>query len=585
MTAWAQRDLTPVEAIGESDLAREFLSLALGDPAWTRLEPQSISGDPRPGAEARIADPLWMLGRQWQFGELEGEDVGTPVAVHVRRRGLPVTAWAPATDGGAEPRWRAWPQAALLDELVEHIPTPAADRGVRFRAESGAQLQHELQAAGHAAAAAAALAAYPLSAPPDPSDPTGALDPTADRLLAVLGGSVPDGALAEEALVGGEPDWVASAANPDEVRTIVADWLAWMRGFPDAGGTWSTPRLEHSFWLRCGHGADQVVLRADEFGGGPVRWHDLKWEPSIRVNLDGDDTLEAGDAAALNLLASPLRYPGMPAQRYWQLEDGSVDVSAIEAQPHDLARLCLAEFALATGDDWLSVPVDATAGGLTQILEVSYTTTFGERVVVSEAGESRRARGFRMYEISGVDGSTLNGVLLPPVAAGTLEGPPVEEVLFLRDEAANMAWAVERVVAGRSGDSRQRSDEPRPAPPAVPDDVQPRDLVYRLQTQVPSHWIPLVPIATGYAQVGLRKGAMERDGQPVLAVGSLLAPTPLTFPAEEIPREGVMVRAGPVLARRPDGSYAHWTAYRVRVGRGEGSSQLAFDSAGEVTAS
>jgi hypothetical protein len=303
------------------------------------------------------------------------------------------------------------------------------------------------------------------------------------------------------------------------------------------------------------------------------------------VNLDGDDTLEAGDDAALNLLASPLRYPGMPAQRYWQLEDGSVDVSAIEAQPHDLARLCLAEFALATGDDWLSVPVDATAGGLTQILEVSYTTTFGERVVVSEAGESRRARGFRMYEISGVDGSTLNGVLLPPVAAGTLEGPPVEEVLFLRDEAANMAWAVERVVAGRSGDSRQRSGEPRPAPPAVPDDVQPRDLVYRLQTQVPSHWIPLVPIATGYAQVGLRKGAMERDGQPVLAVGSLLAPTPLTFPAEEIPREGVMVRAGPVLARRPDGSYAHWTAYRVRVGRGEGSSQLAFDSAGEVTAS
>jgi hypothetical protein len=34
----------------------------------------------------------------------------------------------------------------------------------------------------------------------------------------------------------------------------------------------------------------------------------------------------------------------------------------------------------------------------------------------------------------------------------TLEGPPFEEVLFLRDEMANMAWAVEPIVQGVSGD-------------------------------------------------------------------------------------------------------------------------------------
>ena len=27
----------------------------------------------------RIADPLWLLGRQWQFGEFVGEDNGSPV--------------------------------------------------------------------------------------------------------------------------------------------------------------------------------------------------------------------------------------------------------------------------------------------------------------------------------------------------------------------------------------------------------------------------------------------------------------------------------------------------------------------------
>ena len=184
-----------------------------------------------------------------------------------------------------------------------------------------------------------------------------------------------------------------------------------------------------------------------------------------------------------------------------------------------------------------------------------------------------------MFEVSGTKGGTLPGLLLPPVAAGTLEGAPQEDVLFLRDEMANMAWAVERVVPGRSGDPRQRSDEPQPAPPPAPDDLQPGDLIYHLMTEVPRHWIPLVPVAVGYAQVALRKGAMERDGQPVLPVGTLLAPTPLTFPSEEIPREGVQVRILPVLARRPDGTYARWTAHRVRVGRGEGSSGLAFDSA------
>ena len=32
---------------------------------------------------ARIADPLWMLARQWQSGEFQAEDAGTPLQVKV----------------------------------------------------------------------------------------------------------------------------------------------------------------------------------------------------------------------------------------------------------------------------------------------------------------------------------------------------------------------------------------------------------------------------------------------------------------------------------------------------------------------
>jgi hypothetical protein len=47
--------------------------------------------------------------------------------------------------------------------------------------------------------------------------------------------------------------------------------------------------------------------------------------------------------------------------------------------------------------------------------------------------------------------------------------------------------------------------------------------------------------------------------------------------AEEVPREGQHVNRLRVVARWIDGSTWLWTAFRKQVGRGEGSSGLAFD--------
>ena len=204
---------------------------------------------------------------------------------------------------------------------------------------------------------------------------------------------------------------------------------------------------------------------------------------------------------------------------------------------------------------------------------------FGESAQVPELPDP----GFAMFQVAAASGHLLPGVVLPPVAAGALVGPAVEEVLFLRDEMANMVWAVEQTVQGRSGDPRPRGSEPQPEPDPWPQDLSPEERVYRLQTAVPAHWIPLVPVAMTPGRLSLRKGALLRDGEPVLPAGVTLAPTPLTFPGEELPREGVHLRAVPVLARRADGSYARWAAYRVRTGRGEASSRLAWDSALAVT--
>lgn len=577
--------IDPVEMVSVKALPDAIKYISVTPPALTRLEPQTLSGDPKHGATAVVADPLWMIGRQWQLGELLGEDVGSPVSVSVERRALPITAWAPAgrvdgtDDAVKKPQWRAWPQGATLDELVEHVPRIGYERGLRWRAETGAQLHEMLADAGHDDAADLLLAAEPLQLADDPSDPGGALDPSAQLLFLALEGATPDGGTARTALEAGTPGWVEGAADPAGAESVAAAWLAWVGGSPDAGGAWTTTRLEHRFLVRFGSGADAVVLSATAFGEGSARWHHFEWLKGEQVELDGDAGLTPAEPARDTMLATPLRYPGMPADRYWQLEDGAIDVSAIEAQPHDLARLCLAEFALVSGDDWLIVPVDGQVGAVNQVQRVTVTTTFGETIEIAEAGKDRRGRGFRMYEVTAESGESLPGVVLPPVAATPLLGEPIEEVVFLRDETANMGWAVERVVPGRSGDPRMRSAEPQPVRPETPPGIDPSDVQYELQVPVPANWIPLVPIRSAPGVVGLRKGAMLDEGEPVRAASLLLEPTPLTFPAEEIPREGITVRAVPALARRADGTYARWTGHRIRTGRGEGSSGYASDVA------
>jgi len=147
--------------------------------------------------------------------------------------------------------------------------------------------------------------------------------------------------------------------------------------------------------------------------------------------------------------------------------------------------------------------------------------------------------------------------------------------MLLRDEMANMVWAVERSVQGRSGDPFNRGDEDRPDNRV--EGLQPQaELQYLLETAVPRNWIPFVPLATGVGTFSLRKGTMHETDS---SLGVLLRQTPYDLRDEEVPRSGLRLRRLAALARADDGRYIRWIARRASVGRGEGSSGLMFDSA------
>ena len=550
-------------------LPEKLKAIALGPAAWTRLEPQSVSGDPSPGLEMRVHDPLWMLARQWQFGEFHGEDAGTPFAVESSTRSQRVTAWQPGNLDSTAPALPL-PEHEPIDPTIEREPAVPEGPGLRQRAEAGSLLLATLAEAG-LDAKAALLAACPIDA-----KAAGIA-----RLFRTLALAAPDGHTAAAQLETGGPAWLAGA--PAVARAAAATWLVWYRhnvapSTVQPTDAWIGERIEYRFSLRVGDAATQQVFSAPQHEGGAIDWYSFDHAPNATLSLAQEPSDDSTTTATRSVLASPLRYAGMPADRLWQFEDGAVNLGKLEVQQHDLARLCFVEFAMVFGNDWFVLPVDVDAGSLATVTELAYTTTFGERFVVPAADDSGRSGRFRLFGLDQIGGSgTLPGLFVPPSTRGTLEGRALEDVLFVRDESANMAWAIEATVQGEGGDPRNRRDEAQ-LPVDSADPKAPAQLQYRLASAVPAYWIPLVPVPKPDRRGGfvLRKGTL---GDTDASMGRVLDPTPFTLQEEEVPKEGVRVRRVPALLRTTDGRRVCWIARRVSVGVGEGSSGLAFDSA------
>jgi hypothetical protein len=60
---------------------------------WNRLEVRPRSSNVANALSARIRDPLWMLTRQWQFGEIQGEDAAAPAYVQIGTTEGRVLGW------------------------------------------------------------------------------------------------------------------------------------------------------------------------------------------------------------------------------------------------------------------------------------------------------------------------------------------------------------------------------------------------------------------------------------------------------------------------------------------------------------
>jgi hypothetical protein len=232
------------------------------------------------------------------------------------------------------------------------------------------------------------------------------------------------------------------------------------------------------------------------------------------------------------------------------------------------------EFATIYGNDWLVAPIDLPRGVLAQVTAASYRTTFNETIDVPAASNQGRRGAFALFSTTGPKGPE-PCFIIPPNSRSALEGACREEVVFARDETANVVWAIERSVEGADGMARDRSREELSSPSVAK--LQPgADYAWDLETLPPAYWIPMLPIPNGGAGgFFLRKGAFGAEDQ---ARGRLLAPEPFDLFDEKAPREGVRLRRIPSLLRDEHGRLARWIARRSTTAWGEARSKLSYDS-------
>jgi len=558
---------------------------------WQRLESTTVDATLLEGPEARIADPLFLLGRQWQVGEFTGEDAASPLVVEATVAHAPITRVRPGAPEDGGPVVERGALGLPLETAVEREAVRAGPAAVRLAAEAGLELRRALAARGVTARLTDALPrAFPLELGADDG-----LDPVGRSELELLARRVPDArAVFDDHVRSGGADFAAlPGAAAADAQAAVGAWATWYATWcsepADGAEPWNPERMEYRFQISAGVSPQgEVQLDAAEYPGGHLDWYSFDSAAGDAPDMGARGQLEQHH---LRVLPTPARFAGQAASRWWQVEDAAVWFGDIGAAPEDLARVAVAGFGTTFGDKWYLVPCRLPNGVVARAAAVHVLDCFGETHVIRSCAElDGPDRVWRSFELTGddsADAELLNDrrcpwLLLPPALAGATQSSPIEEVALLRDEVANLGWAAEMRIesaAGRTIDraARARAAMVAPSPPA--EDAW----RYELATPVPEHQVPLVPVTMPDGGLRLQRGRLATAAQDGAvesrgALGCVLEPdSALLIFDDEVPATGVRVTRSWQMARTGDGDVVLWVGRRKDAGPPRRSPGLRFD--------
>lgn len=544
-----------------------LLPSSTADGAHPPTDPPNLELAQRDALAAPVADPLWLLARQWQTGEFVAIDGGSPVRADLSWSHGPLTR--PPGDAITGP-WEPSIEAENLPGLAE------LDQ--RSRVRMATELRRTLRDTALTASQQDALwstwrTSFPFA------------DPVGDTPVSLVAARLPDPAALLTSVLpflrrpGGPFPPLPGMADLDpstvtSVQAALWQWFGWAQGFfavrpaDRAPAAWDQSRQAYQLQV----GAGSLILNATEYDGSGLDW--FSFDKSAVTPQPGPVTTEARA-----MLPTPVSYAGMPRPRWWELEDGDVNLDALRSSA-DPAHAVLAAFAHSFSNDWFLCPLELPPGWA-QITSLAVTDTFGTVVQVESVAALDEDTGpWRMWDLARADGpadASAGLRLCWPISPPRLEGPVLEEILLAKDELANLAWIVELQTqdpGGRTVDRFRRWQELRPDHTAAVEAMG-----YRLGTAVPDFWYALAtvgehgsqqfrraslpPEASGVSDVGVQGIIVAHDTTAALAVSA-------------ISRQGSRVLRRDCLILGPAGLRV-WRARLAQLGTGEASSGLRFD--------
>ncbi|HKE56580.1 MAG TPA: hypothetical protein VKB46_07760, partial [Pyrinomonadaceae bacterium] len=347
--------------------------------SWMRLEPRSRSAEMTTSLQARVYDPLWLLARQWQFGEFQGEDNGSPIMARWRGESARLTRYhsgaIPPKTSVAAPAFEPSMPLETLVEREQALPTKQVvnpDK-LRLAAESGQHFLRLLEQIKEQGIVTrdyrkAFVRQYPF--PPLTPEQRATMDTDSLSYFDLLASRVPDGRRLYSEFIspGGiviKPALQIVQGDVAEVKETAQLWLQWLETLfsePAAENhTWSPERMEYAFSVGTRFDDGEWVLTAPEYFEGHLDWYAFDANSEVTLGAVTDNPVTEVESTAI---PAPVSFRGMPAARFWEFEDAQVDFGAVDAGPTDLLRLLLVEFALAYSNDWFVIPVELEIGAI-----------------------------------------------------------------------------------------------------------------------------------------------------------------------------------------------------------------------------
>lgn len=511
---------------------------------FNRLEGRPRKANFDRSLRAEVRDPLWMLTRQWQFGEFKGEDAGSAVKARVQINTTKIDRYAVKSENrdatGGEQFLNAVPydQRLPLEIEVERElvlpdgPEPNTS-DLALRSQMGRHWMRLLKQAGVVApnVKTAILQEFGFDDISE-KEPLTALneqleaahlesDPIGWQALRAVKGRLPDGRKLLIALRSGGFDAFVDArfdaALALVLKNLGKDFRSWFERLysqpqTDIEDAWAPSYLEYQLAVSAPEdpsGEKRATLVAEQYYQGSLDWFAFDVDTQRRL----EDLPEAEFPAngfevrpPVGFLPSQIEFNGMPNVRFWEFEDRRTDFGSIRAGTTDVPLLLLAEFGLIYGNDWTVVPCNLEVGSLADIKGIIVTDVFGVQTLIRPAGQGQRMdwQKWSMYNLrsnAAVD-SVDTRLFLPPSLAKVYESSPIEKVVLARDEMSNMVWGVEEMIpgilgrgvngfeAGKALSNYFSTNELETPQTRTPNAAK---IQYVLGTSVPENWIPFIP--------------------------------------------------------------------------------------------